>query len=139
MNGINLTHLLARLVDGVPHARSAVLLSTDGMAKFWHGLSPEKAETLAAIASGQRSMAQQASNLFFDGGGMRQVACEVDGGIMLVTSASEGSALAVLAGAAVDTGILSYEMAHLARQVPEHLATAPRAVGGQFPGAGMPA
>lgn len=133
----DLTYLLTRLIeDKVPHTRSAVLLSGDGLPKFWHGLAPADAEVLAAIASNLLSTARQVGARFCGGAGVQQVACELTQGILLVTSAGEGSALAVLSDRTVDTGVLSYQMSLLAKQVPEHLATAPRSGGGTVLGPG---
>ncbi|MEU3269842.1 roadblock/LC7 domain-containing protein [Saccharomonospora sp. NPDC006951] len=122
----DLTWLLRRLVDTVPHTRSALLLSSDGIPKFWHGLDNDGADTLAALASGLCSLAQQVGTRFSGGDGVRQVVSELGEVILLVTAASEGTVLTVLAGRDVDTGILSYEMGRLCTQVPAYLATPTR-------------
>lgn len=126
MTNTDLTYLLTRLLQKVPHARSAVLLSTDGMVKFADGMSKEEAEPLAAIASSLFSLTRQVSKRYGTDRGVRQVASEMDDCILLVTAAGKGSVLAVMAGDAVDIGNLGYEMAHLAAQVPDYLSTATR-------------
>ncbi|TVT52096.1 roadblock/LC7 domain-containing protein [Amycolatopsis rhizosphaerae] len=122
----DLTWLLSRLAEAVPHTRSALLLSSDGIAKFWHGLDTDGADTLAALSSGLCSLAQQVGTRFGAGEGVRQVVSELGDVILFVTAASEGTVLAVLADREVDAGILSYEMGKLCTQVPAYLATPAR-------------
>lgn len=122
----DLTWLLRRLVETVPNTQSALLLSTDGIAKYWHGLDTDGADTLAALASGLCSLAQQVGARFGGGDGVRQVNAELGRGILVTTAASAGTILAVLASRDVDAGILSYEMGKLCTQVPAHLATPSR-------------
>jgi len=124
----DLTWLLRRLVEAVPGAQSAVLLSVDGIAKYSHGLSPEGADTLAALSCGMLSLAQQVGKNFGKGDtdGVRQVATELDHTILFVTSASLGSLLAVVATREVDARVLSFEMTKLCHQVPAFLATPTR-------------
>jgi predicted regulator of Ras-like GTPase activity (Roadblock/LC7/MglB family) len=124
----DLTWLLRRLVEAVPGAQSAVLLSVDGIAKYSHGLSPEGADTLAALSCGMLSLAQQVGKNFGKGetDGVRQVATELDHTILFVTSASLGSLLAVVASREVDARVLSFEMTKLCHQVPAFLATPSR-------------
>ena len=50
--------LLRGLVERVPHTRSAVLLSADGLPTAAHGLGADAADHLSAIASGLFSLAQ---------------------------------------------------------------------------------
>ena len=52
--------LLRGLVEHVPHTRSAVLLSADGLATAAYGLDPDPADHLSAIASGLFSLARTA-------------------------------------------------------------------------------
>jgi predicted regulator of Ras-like GTPase activity (Roadblock/LC7/MglB family) len=122
----DLTWLLTRLAQAVPHTRSAVLLSADGIAKSWHGVDNDGADQLAAMASGLCSLSQQVGTRFGGGDGVRQVVAELGEIILFVTAASEGTVLAVLAGREVDAGILSYEMGRLSTQVPTYLATPSR-------------
>lgn len=122
----DLTWLLRRLVDAVPNTQSALLLSSDGIAVQWYGLDTDGADTLAALASGLCSLAQQVGSRFGGGPGIRQVNSELDDVVLFATAASENSILAVLANREVDAGILGYEMAKLASQVPAYLATPSR-------------
>lgn len=124
----DLTWLLRRLVEAVPGAQSAVLLSVDGIAKYSYGLSQESADTLAALSCGMLSLAQQVGKNFGRGeaDGVRQVATELDHTILFITSASLGSLLAVVASREVDARVLSFEMTKLCHQVPAFLATPSR-------------
>jgi predicted regulator of Ras-like GTPase activity (Roadblock/LC7/MglB family) len=122
----DLTWLLRRLTEAVPNTQSALLLSADGIAKYWHGLDTDGADTLAALASGLCSLAQQVGTRFGGGDGVRQVVSELGEIILFVTAASAGSVLAVLASREVDAAILSYEMGRLCTQVPAYLATPTR-------------
>jgi predicted regulator of Ras-like GTPase activity (Roadblock/LC7/MglB family) len=122
----DLTWLLSRLTEAVPNTQSALLLSADGIAKYWHGLDTDGADTLAALASGLCSLAQQVGTRFGGGDGVRQVVSELGEIILFVTAASAGTVLAVLASREVDAGILSYEIGRLCTQVPAYLATPTR-------------
>lgn len=122
----DLTWLLSSLVQAVPGARQALLLSSDGLAKYWYGLDTDEAAVLAAMASGLCSVARSVGTRFGDGDGVRQVVAELNGVMMFVTTAGPGAVLAVLAGAEADAGVLGYEMGQLVKRVPSHLATPPR-------------
>jgi predicted regulator of Ras-like GTPase activity (Roadblock/LC7/MglB family) len=122
----DLTWLLSRLTEAVPKTQSALLLSADGIAKYWHGLDKDGADTLAALASGLCSLAQQVGTRFGGGDGVRQVVSELGEIILFVTAASAGTVLAVLASREVDAATLSYEMGRLCTQVPAYLATPTR-------------
>ena len=56
----DLSWLLSGLVQRVPHTRSAVLLSSDGLVKSVHGLDPDSADHMAALASGLYSLGRSA-------------------------------------------------------------------------------
>ena len=124
----DMTLLLSRLIEAVPGARSAVLLSVDGLPKYWAGLDDQQKDTLAALASSMCSLAQQVGARFGDAGssGFRQVVTELGDIMLFVAAAAAGSALAVLAGRDVDPRIMGYEIERLVRQVPAHLATPSR-------------
>jgi predicted regulator of Ras-like GTPase activity (Roadblock/LC7/MglB family) len=119
----DLTFLLSRLAEKVPGTQSALLLSADGMAKYWHGLDRDGADALAALSSGLFSLSHQVGSRFGGGAGVRQVISELGDIILFVAAASTGTVLAVLASRDVDAAILSYEMGKLSTQVPAQLAT----------------
>jgi predicted regulator of Ras-like GTPase activity (Roadblock/LC7/MglB family) len=119
----DLAWLLRGLLDRVPHARSAVLLSADGLTTAVHGLSPDDADHLSAIASGLFSIARSAAVTFGGSDGVRQVVAELDDTLLFVSSAGFGSVLAVLAGREADAGVLGYEMFQLVKSVQPFLST----------------
>lgn len=122
----DLAWLLSDLVDRVPDARSAVLLSSDGLTKAVHGMAVDNAERLAAIASGLFSLARSTGIGFGESDAVRQVVVELDDILLFVSSAGFGSVLAVLASRTVDAGVLGYEMSQLIKSVRPFLATPAR-------------
>jgi predicted regulator of Ras-like GTPase activity (Roadblock/LC7/MglB family) len=122
----NLSWLLQGLMDQVPHTRSAVLLSADGLAIAAHGLGQDAADQLSAIASGMFSLARTAAVRFGDSDGVRQVVAELDDTLLFVSSAGYGSVLTVLADRETDAGVLGYEMSQLVKSVRPFLATPAR-------------
>lgn len=126
--------LLRGLVERVPHTRSAVLLSADGLAIAAHGIGPDPADQLSAIASGLFSLARTAAVRFGGSDGVRQVVAELDDTLMFVSSAGYGSVLTVLADRETDAGVLGYEMSQLVKSVRPFLVTPSRQSGGQRTG-----
>lgn len=124
----DLTWLLRRLVEKVPGSRSAVLLSSDGIAKSWHGVTQDDADHLSALASSMCSVAKAVGSRFSGtpNDGVRQVITELGEIILFVTAPSVGTVLAVLANREVDAANLSYEMGRLGDQLPQQLATPAR-------------
>jgi predicted regulator of Ras-like GTPase activity (Roadblock/LC7/MglB family) len=122
----DLDWLMSGLVQRVPHTTSAVLLSCDGLVKAVHGLDPDSADHMAALASGLYSLGRSAGVRFGDGGDVRQVVVELDSNLLFVTTAASGTCLAVLAGREADAAVLGYEMAMLVTSVRPYLVTAPR-------------
>lgn len=122
----NLHWLLASLVERVPHTRSALLLSSDGLKKAFHGLENDEADHLAAVASGLFSLARSAGNRFGESGGVRQVVAELDDTLLFVSTAGSGAVLAVLAHRDADAGVLGYEMGQLVKSVRPYLMTPAR-------------
>jgi predicted regulator of Ras-like GTPase activity (Roadblock/LC7/MglB family) len=118
--------LLDDLVDRVVHVDKAVILTRDGLAVGASaGLSREDAEHLSAVAAGFQSLARGVGAQF-GGGQARQTIVEMESAFLFVTSAGEGSCLAVLTAAVADAGLVAYEMAVLVKRVGKHLAVAPR-------------
>lgn len=123
--------LLSGLVERVPHTRSAVLLSADGLKKAVTGLDVESADQLAAIASGLFSLARGTGVKFGGSDVVRQVVVELDDTLLFVAAAGSGSVLAVIAGREADAGVLGYEMSQLINSVRPFLATSTRSAGHQ--------
>ncbi|THV42279.1 roadblock/LC7 domain-containing protein [Glycomyces buryatensis] len=115
--------LLASLVKKVPHARSALLLSADGIKKAYSGLDIDQADQLAAIASGMFSLARSAGAQFGANPGVRQVIAELDDTLLFVSTAGSGAVLAVAASRDADPGLVGFEMSILVKSVRPVLET----------------
>lgn len=131
--GQELAWLLSGLVERVPHTRSALLLSSDGLPRAGHGLANDAADHLAAIASGLFSLTRSAGERFDGSNGVRQVLAELDETLLFVTVAGEGAVLAVLAGRQADVSVLGYEMSQMVKSVRPYLATPARGAGAPVP------
>lgn len=122
----DLDWLLDELVDRVPAARQAVVLSADGLPMGTSaGLDREDAEHFCAMASGFASLAKGASR-HFGAGPVRQTVVEMESAYLFVTAAGQGACLAVLSDADADIGLIAYEMAMLVTRVGENLTVGSR-------------
>ena len=122
----DLSWLLDDLVTRVTEISKAVVLTRDGLVVgSSRGLTREDAEHLSAVAAGFQSLARGAGQ-HFGGGRIRQTIVEMDNIFLFVTSAGEGSCLAVLSPATADVGLIAYEMAILVKRVGPHLSVLPR-------------
>ncbi|MGW4642838.1 roadblock/LC7 domain-containing protein [Sphaerisporangium sp. NPDC004334] len=118
--------LLDDFVARVTDVRHAIILSNDGLrVAASSSLEREDAEHLSAVAAGFQSLAKGAS-LRFEGGAVRQTIVEMESALLFVTSAGNGSCLAVLSMMQADAGVVAYEMARLVAGVGRHLGTHPR-------------
>jgi predicted regulator of Ras-like GTPase activity (Roadblock/LC7/MglB family) len=122
----DLDWLLSGLVQRVPHTRSAVLLSADGLVKALHGLDADTADHMAALAAGLYSLGRSAGARFGDGGEVRQVVVELHSTLLFVSTAGSGTCLAVLADREADAAVLGYEMVMLVKSVRPYLVTPSR-------------
>jgi predicted regulator of Ras-like GTPase activity (Roadblock/LC7/MglB family) len=117
----NLTWLLDDLIERVPPAQQAVVLSADGLLMGAStGLRREDAEHLSAMAAGFQSLAKGASR-HFRAGPVRQTVVEMEAAFLFVTAAGQGACLAVLAASDADLGLIAYEMAMLVTRVGEFM------------------
>ena len=124
----DLDWLLDRLIDQVPGARHAIVLSDDGLVVSQsHGIDRADAERLAAIATGQQSLARGVGDMF-GGGGTRQVIVELARLWLFVTAAGNGTHLAVIAAQEVDAEVMAVAMHTLVLQVGRHMGTEARAM-----------
>jgi uncharacterized protein len=118
--------LLDDLIERVPSAQQAVVLSSDGLLIGASGdLTREDGEHLAAMAAGFQSLARSASR-HFRAGAVRQTVIEMDEAFLFVTAAGQGACLAVLSAADADIGLIAYEMAMLVIRVGQALSTPTR-------------
>ena len=130
----NLTWLLDDLVERVPTARQAVVLSADGlMMGASAGLKREDAEHLSAMAAGFQSLAKGASR-HFKAGPVRQTVVEMEQGYLLLMSVGDGSHLAVLTEDSADIGQVGYEMALLVDRVGRMIQAQARVPANGVPG-----
>lgn len=118
---------LEDLSDKTPGVRHVLLLSRDGLRiSFTPDLDEDKADQLAAIASGIQSLSLSASAEFGDGIGAGQAMVEFSGGLLLVVPAGVGAHIAVVADDDADVGVIGHNMNELVEQIGEHLTAPPR-------------
>lgn len=130
MNATNsgLDWLLENLLARTFGTQHALVLSRDGL-KLCHtsALTVDRADQLAAIASGIQSLSYGASIEFGDGnGGVRQSMIEFHGGLLFIVEAGEGAHLAVVASEAADVGLVGHNMNELVEQLGDYLTAVPR-------------
>lgn len=119
--------LVSDFADRVPGVAHAVVVSADGLLLTSSARLPrDRADQLAAIASGVVSLTLGAARCF-DAGGVVQTIVEMDRGIVALMSISDGSCLAVLAASACDIGLVGYEMTLLVDRVGQLLTPELRA------------
>lgn len=101
-------------VAGVAHA---IVVSADGLLLISSDKLPkDRAEQLAAVASGLLSLTQGAARCF-EAGEVKETIVEMDRGMLLQMAISDGSCLTVLAAPQCDMGLIAYEMAMLVERV----------------------
>jgi hypothetical protein len=122
----DLDWLVTDFVDRVRDVAHAVVVSADGLPLAFSARFPrDHADKLAAITSGLASLTQGAARAF-QAGRVVQTAVEMQGGLFIVMSFSNGSSLAVLATSACDLGHVAYEMSLLVERVGRELTPAER-------------
>ena len=122
----DLDWLVTDFTARVPDVAHAVVVSADGVPlALSEDIPLAFAEQLAAITSGLASLMQGAARIF-EAGLPLQALVEMDGGLMLVKTISDGSSLAVLAAPECDTDLVSYEVSLLVEAVGEVLSPALR-------------
>ncbi|MBM9505862.1 roadblock/LC7 domain-containing protein [Actinacidiphila acididurans] len=123
-----LERLLEQVLARTPGARHALLLSRDGLKlSLSPGLSADRGDQLAAIASGIQSLAHGASMEFGDGtGGVRQSMTEFHGGVLFIVEVGEGAHLAVIGEEDADAGLIGQRMNELAEHMAGRLRADPR-------------
>src|SRR5687768_5324319 len=111
--------LLSQFDGNTPEVIDAIAVSSDGLLiAISHRLDRANADRLAAITSAIMSLAQGAGRVY-DLGEPNKVIIDLDGGYLLVSMISPGSALGVLATRAANLGNLAYEMAVFANRAGE--------------------
>ncbi|MBB6121509.1 roadblock/LC7 domain-containing protein [Nocardiopsis algeriensis] len=124
-----LNWLITDFADRVPDVAHAIVVSSDGLPLASSaGFPTDRADQLAAIASGLSSLTQGAARVF-EGGAVAQTVVEMERGLMLIMAISDGSCLAVLAAAESDLGLVAYEMTLLVERAGRALTPAARTSG----------
>ena len=109
----NINWLIGNFVGQVPGVKEAVVVSADGLPMaVSEGLDRDAADRFAAVSSGLIGLAYGAAGRF-GGGSVNQIIIEMERAFLFVTGISDGSSLAVIAGADCDVGLVGYEMAVL--------------------------
>jgi predicted regulator of Ras-like GTPase activity (Roadblock/LC7/MglB family) len=122
----DLDWLLDRMVDQVAGTRHAVLLSDDGLVISRSStIERTAAERVAAVATGQQSLARGIGDLF-DGGQVHQIIVELADLWLFITEAGARSHLAVIASQDVDAEVMAVAMHTLVQQVGQKLGTGSR-------------
>ncbi|GAA1748583.1 roadblock/LC7 domain-containing protein [Nonomuraea bangladeshensis] len=123
----DLDWLLDGLVDRVAGTKHAIVLSDDGLViSRSRSIQRADAERLAAIATGQQSLARGVGQLF-SGGLVHQVIIEMAELWLFITAAGRGTHLAVVASQEVDAELMSVAMHTLIQQVGQKLGADARA------------
>ena len=113
----DLDWVMSRFVEEVPDAAHSILVSADGLLMASSTSIPaERAEQVAAVASGLASLAVGAARLF-EGGAVMQTIVEMEMGFLMLMSVGDGSNLTVLTTEEADIGQVGYEMALLVDRV----------------------
>ncbi|WP_188190783.1 roadblock/LC7 domain-containing protein [Nonomuraea sp. SYSU D8015] len=119
--------LITDFVSTVPGVAHAVVVSSDGLPLAASaGFPADRADQLAAIASGLVSLTQGAARVF-EGGAVNQTIVEMQRGLMLIMAISDGSCLAVLAAPDCDMGLVAYQMTLMVDRAGQVLTPAVRA------------
>jgi len=113
----SLDWLVSKFAREVYGVTQAIMVSADGilMAASEH-MPIERADQLAAVASGLASLSTGASQLF-NGGYVLQSVVDMENGYLLLMRVGDGSNLATLASTGCDIGQIGYEMAMLVERV----------------------
>ncbi|MFE3113401.1 roadblock/LC7 domain-containing protein [Kitasatospora indigofera] len=119
--------MLRDLADSVPLTRHVVVLSVDGLRMAHHGPDNDTADRLAAACAGLQSLSGAIALEFpGDGGRMRMVVIEVEGGFFYLMAAGANAYLAVLADEGVDAGLMGGRMRDLVARIGAHLSSPSR-------------
>jgi uncharacterized protein len=124
----DLSWLVTDFVDRVPEVAHAVVVSSDGIPLAVNrGFPPERADQLAALTSGLSSLVLGAARVF-EGGIVVQTVVEMEAGVFVVMTISNGASLAVLAAPKCDLGLVAYEMTLLVERAGRMLTPSTRQI-----------
>jgi predicted regulator of Ras-like GTPase activity (Roadblock/LC7/MglB family) len=121
-----LAWLLDNLTRQVAHVTQALVFSGDGLVVAASSeLSREDGERLSALGAALQSLARGAGQQL-RGGEPQQTIVELDSLFLLVTTAGQGTSLAVIATVEAEIGLVAYEMAILVGGMGKYLTARPR-------------
>ncbi|MCB5164612.1 roadblock/LC7 domain-containing protein [Streptomyces bambusae] len=104
----------AGFVARTPGIEEGVVASGDGLVvALSAGVPRDRADQLAALATGLASLSAGGSALF-GGGEVVQTLVEMDDGVLFVAEAPGGGVLAVVAGPGCDPGAVGFELSTFA-------------------------
>ncbi|GAA5149405.1 roadblock/LC7 domain-containing protein [Pseudonocardia eucalypti] len=117
--------LLNHFAEQTPGVAHAIVVSTDGLLLTASpGLARDYADQLAAVTSGLVSLTDGAARCF-EAGRVVQTVVEMERGLVLLMSISDGSCLSVLASPTCDLGLVAYEMTMLVDRAGQLLTSSP--------------
>jgi predicted regulator of Ras-like GTPase activity (Roadblock/LC7/MglB family) len=117
--------ILDKQFSNIAGVRGAVVLSEDGLHKYWSLWDEKTAEKRAPLASTLGLLAERTADEE-DGGSVRRTLIEMDGGYFIVARCARHSFVAVSARKDADLGRVGYELTLLAQRLATVLDTASR-------------
>jgi predicted regulator of Ras-like GTPase activity (Roadblock/LC7/MglB family) len=127
----DLNWLVTNFVERVQSVAHAIVVSSDGLPMAYSaGFPQDRVDQLATVTAGLTSLTQGASRMF-EGGAVAQTVVDMQRGLLIVMSISDGSSLAVLAPTDCDMGLVAFEMSLLVERVGSALT--PQVRGAQSP------
>jgi predicted regulator of Ras-like GTPase activity (Roadblock/LC7/MglB family) len=109
----NLNWLINNFINQVPGVAHTIVVSADGLPiAVSEGFPTDRADQLAAVASGLVSLTQGAARVF-EAGLVTQTVVEMEHGFLFIMAISDGASMAVLASPQCDIGLVGFEMARL--------------------------
>jgi predicted regulator of Ras-like GTPase activity (Roadblock/LC7/MglB family) len=116
-NRTQLDGVLNQLAERIPGVAHAIAVSGDGLRLgATSSLGDERADQLAAIASGIVSLGVGAAKVLEAGGVVYHMLVMAEG-VLVVQAVADGTSLAALARPDADTSMVAYELATLATRI----------------------
>ncbi|MFJ4688834.1 roadblock/LC7 domain-containing protein [Streptomyces sp. NPDC091377] len=125
----DLSWMVKDIVDNVPRARHAVVLSADGIPRgATDGLTERDVRAISAAMAGMQSLSRATSGFLGPGQGRQwnQTIVEFAHGWIFLIAAGDGAYLAAAAEPDVDIEQISYRMNRLVSRLGDNLTSAPR-------------
>jgi uncharacterized protein len=113
----NINWLLTNFSQNTPGVEQCIAVSSDGLLMATASrLDRASADTMAAIVTGLRSLADGASRVL-NTGGLAQVIVEMGTAYLFVSAISGGATLGVVCSRDCDLGLVGYEITLLVQRV----------------------